>query len=90
MTETIRTLFKNGKYASVRDYQVEKCIKTNTPMIICYANERMTLSVNDLKNKQIVFSDKKNQSVWKADQSYSLISYAWHPDSDKTKQLTLV
>lgn len=76
MRKPILKLF-NGM-ASVRDYEVEKCIKSNDIMHIIFEDKCMTLSPKSLKEKVLSKSDLiKSQN---SNKDYHLINYKWEPN----------
>ena len=71
---------KYGRFVTVRDKQVLDHIKANCPMVIIVQNDRMTLSVEQLRNGIRRFSDKSIASKFKNEKSFKLYSYLWVPD----------
>lgn len=78
MRKTVKTLFQNGSLVSVRDYEVEECIRKQDTMDIVFEDQIMTLSPQSLKNKVVMTSGpfpSKNGS-----KGYMLFTYKWNPN----------
>lgn len=75
MKKQIKKIYKG--LASVRDYEVEKCIKNNESMTIIYDGDAMTLSPEQLKTERVGVS-----SVLKSQygNDYVLFNYRWEPE----------
>jgi len=48
ITKTVKKLWQ-GKYASVRDYEVAACLKSNSDMEIKYKDKSVVIPLNRLK-----------------------------------------
>lgn len=77
MRKRVEKLFQNDTLVSVRDYEVEKCIKRKDAMHIEYGDEVMTMDPQSLKNKQVSVSDPFPSQFGK---EYRLINYKWEPN----------
>lgn len=78
MQKRVKTLFQNNTLVSVRDYEVEECIKKNDAMHIMFEDQTMTLDPHSLKEKQ-VFTSEPIQSKY-GNSGYRLIAYKWDPN----------
>ncbi len=74
MIKEVKKLWQ-GKYVSLRDYEVYKCQKLGQDMIVKYNGKTMTIPNQDL-DKGIV-NNKPIQSKFKG--KYFLIDYTWKP-----------
>lgn len=79
MRKRVKKLFQNNALVSVRDYEVEKCLKRNDVMHIEFEDKVMTLDPHSLKTKQILVSEPFPSNFGRA---YRLISYKWDPNVD--------
>lgn len=68
----------NGHLASVRDYEVQECIRKNENMDIFYEGEKMTLTPEQLKNERVGNVSPIQKSKYGKD--YVLINYLWQPE----------
>lgn len=68
----------NGHLASVRDYEVQECIRKNENMDIFYEGEKMTLTPEQLKNERVGNVSPIQKSKYGKD--YVLINYVWQPE----------
>ena len=76
MRKDLKKLYE-GK-ADLRNYEVNRCLSKNENVEIHHNGEKMTLTPDDLKNKQVRVS-KEMTSKFEG-KSYKLISYDWNPD----------
>ncbi len=82
MRKVVKKLYES-KYnedvlVSVRNYEVEACIKKNDAMHIVFGDETMTMDPHSLQNKQ-----KGTSQVFKSQvggKDYFLINYLWSPN----------
>lgn len=78
MRITIKNIFRGC--VDIRHYIVQEAIDKNEPIQVVVGSEKMTLSVDDLKDRVIrktgPFKSKFNSG------SYYLLSYEWAPDND--------
>lgn len=75
MRKQIKTIYKG--LASVRDYEVEQCIKKNESMTIIYDGDAMTLSPEQLKTERVGMSSLMKSQYGK---DYVLFNYPWEPE----------
>ena len=68
----------NGHLASVRDYEVQECIRKNENMDIFYEGEKMTLTPEQLKNETVGNRSPIMKSQYGKD--YTLLNYLWQPE----------
>jgi hypothetical protein len=73
------TKLYHGTKVSVRDYEVEECIRRNEPMVITHKGEKMTMSLEDLKTKRVGISQKQISKI-KGAKDYYMFDYLWEPD----------
>jgi hypothetical protein len=66
----------------VRDYQVTDALKKNSPLVVKYNNEVMTLNCFDLINNAIKCK-KTFDSKLNAEQKYKVVFYPWLTDGKK-------
>lgn len=78
MRKPVKTLFQNGTLVSVRDYEVEGCIKRNDAMHIVFGDQTMTMDPDSLRDKKVLTSDIIPSSY--GNKGYRLISYKWEPN----------
>ncbi len=76
---TIKKLYCG--YASIRDYIVYKCIQEEKRICVHYKDEKMTLTVENLKNN-FQIHQQKFQSKW-GTKPYQLYDFLFKPDSLK-------
>lgn len=74
---TVKKLYKG--MADVRDYDVNKCIDENTPLMVQYGVDVMTLSPEQLKSDMKSISSKTFESKV-GGKNYKLCSYDFVPD----------
>lgn len=77
ITRKVRRLW-NGT-ASLRDYELEKALKTNQPIRFVLGKDSMTLSPQDLKKKQVCLTSRTFQKKFGVG-TYTLVDYEWRPD----------
>ena len=79
----IKRLWK-GKYASIRNYDAERAIRENKPLVVILEgyNEQMTLTPEDLLNKKAINTPEEIRSRINPDQMYSLWDYEWSKDDE--------
>jgi len=68
----------NGHLASVRDYEVQECIRKNENMDIFYEGEKMTLTPEQLRTERVGNVSPIQKSKYGKD--YVLINYLWKPE----------
>ncbi len=78
MKKRVKTLFQNDTLVSVRDYEVEECIKKNDAMHISFEDKTMTLDPHSLKNKVVMTSKLFKSTAGGKD--YKLITFKWDPN----------
>lgn len=80
MRKLVKTLFnyRDKVLVSVRDYEVEECIKKNDVMHIVFGDEIMTLDPHSLKTKVVLTSDTMSSKT--GGKGYKLISFEWNPN----------
>jgi len=76
MERIIKTSY-NGCVA-LRDFDVEKCIKTNENMKVVYSGDTMMLSPEDLQKKLVRVSDLQKNKI-PGGRDYKLYYYQWEP-----------
>lgn len=88
MQKNLRRLWNN--LASIRDYEVEECIKNNESIVVTVdnTNGKMTLSPEMLK-RGFSALPSKIRSKYNAIQTYQLIDFRWKPDGEDEKQQKL-
>tara|TARA_R100001440_G_scaffold64218_1_gene84612 strand:+ start:415 stop:672 length:258 start_codon:yes stop_codon:yes gene_type:complete len=80
INKTVTKLWQ-GKYTSVRDYEIAKAIRKGG-LIIYYKDKHMTISVDELKKLKV--TGKAIQSKYKG--SYKLVDILFKPEADDLKQ----
>lgn len=80
MEKRIKKLFdhKGRLLASVRDYEVEKCLKDNDVMHIMFQDDVMSLDPDSLRNKKIITTGPIPAKY--GGTGYYLINYLWQPN----------
>jgi hypothetical protein len=80
MEKRVKTSFEidGVTLVSVRDYEVEACIKDNDVMHIHFGDGIMSLDPDSLKSKEIMRS--KVQTSTTGGKNYCLVSYKWEPN----------
>ena len=73
-----------GKYTSVRDYEIDKAIRKGG-LVIYYKDKHMNISVDELK--RLKPTGKLIQSNYKG--SYRLVDVLFKPETENTKQVKL-
>lgn len=81
----VRTIWW-GKYASIREPQFKKAIKSGG-LIIKYKNEQMILNKNELLN--LTPNTREYQSKY-GSHTYRLIDILWKPSNAPVNQLNLI
>jgi hypothetical protein len=83
----VRKLFKG--FVSIRDYVVQTCIRKNQKLVVEYESQKMTLSVEDLKNKFQIHKRVFQSEYSKKYNTYQLLDFKFIVDG-KTKSLSLM
>lgn len=86
MKKRVKKLWK-GNMVTVRDYEVNKCLRANVPMQVFYGDDCMTVDVERLKRLQNSGQFFKSKT---GGQDYNLIDIFWEPDIINDKQQTLL
>ena len=73
-----------GKYCSIRDYELSKAIKAGG-LILCHKDKHMVISADELS--QLKPTGKLIQSNYKG--SYRLVDVLFKPDVENTHQSNL-
>jgi len=66
----------------IGDKMVEKCINEKENLVIIYKGDRMTLTPEELKSKEVKLhnSHEIRPSTIKGGPSYRLVAFKWNPD----------
>lgn len=83
INKTVTKLWQ-GKYTSVRDYEIEKAIRKGG-LVIHYKDKHMSISVNELK--RLKPTGKLIQSNYKG--SYRLVDVLFKPETEDLNQKQL-
>lgn len=78
MRKVVKTLFSNNSLVSVRDYEVEECIRKKDALHIVFEDKTMTMDPSSLEKKVVMTSGpfpSKNGS-----KGYMLLTYKWNPN----------
>tara|TARA_R100000773_G_scaffold44669_1_gene47242 strand:+ start:15810 stop:16109 length:300 start_codon:yes stop_codon:yes gene_type:complete len=84
INKTVTKLWQ-GKYTSVRDYEIAKAIRKGG-LIIYYKDKHMTIDVDELK--KLKATGKVIQSKYKG--SYRLVDILFKPETDDKNQYSLL
>jgi len=79
MKLTVKKLYK-GCYASVRDYQVEKCIQKGEDLTIDFDGERMKIPLEQVKEAKAKFHNTTFKSKV-GGKDYELIDFFFKPNA---------
>lgn len=73
-------------HAELRDFEVNKYVKANTPVRVIIGDEYMDISVDKLKKGTVTNTQR---SIINPGQTYKLIGFRWHPTPYRDPQASL-
>ncbi len=78
MRKIVRTLFNHDSMVSVRDYEIEECIRKNDAMHIVFEDKVMTMDPKSLEDKIVMTTGPFPSKT--GGKGYMLHTYKWEPN----------
>lgn len=78
MKKIVKTLFMNDTMVSIRDYELEECVRKNDAMHIHFEDKVMTMDPHSLESKILKTSGPFNSKTGR--KGYMLHTYKWDPN----------